>query len=288
MIKRALVLSGGGAKGAWQLGVLQKLMGEEGRDYEIMTGVSVGALNVAALGQTPLGSPELAIDWTVNFWLDHVETKNIFTRWFPFGRLHSLWKTSLYDSRPLQKLFKENFNQDLVIASGRQLAVGAVSVNTGEVKYARETDPNFTDFALASSSFPVFLTPMVIDGQMWSDGGIKEVTPLGQAIKMGAEEVDVLITGNPWSKCHWGTQKTRAVPDQIVRVIGMMSNRIMRRDIEVIGLKNDLSEEYRRVKVRVVMPSAPLVDDSLEFNPDEIRRMLEIGYKDADNFVVYD
>lgn len=292
-MKKALVLSGGGVKGAWQLGVLKRLMGEQKIDYDIMTGVSVGALNVAGLAQTKLGHPELAIDWLLDFWLKHVtSTSKIYTRWFPFGRLHSLWKPSLYDSRPLWDLFRSNFDQGLILSSGRQVAVGAVSLDTGEVRYARETDENFADFVLASSSFPVFLTPLKIEDQLWADGGIKEVTPLGQAISMGADEIDVLITDKDLFNFEpWGSKSKRAIPDQVVRAIELMSQRIMRRDIQVTGLKNDLADlghAYKHVKVRVVVPSKGLTDNSLRFDPDEIKNMIDVGYEDADNFVIYD
>src|ERR1700693_308620 len=55
--RRALVLSGGGSKGAFEVGVLQRLMGDEQLDYDLLCGTSVGAINAAYLAQTPLGQP---------------------------------------------------------------------------------------------------------------------------------------------------------------------------------------------------------------------------------------
>ena len=49
-MKRALVLSGGGAKGAWQAGVIDSLI-RRGSRWDIFAGVSVGALNAALLAQ---------------------------------------------------------------------------------------------------------------------------------------------------------------------------------------------------------------------------------------------
>ena len=53
--RRALVLSGGGSKGAFEVGVLQRLMGDERADYDLLCGTSVGAINAAYIAQTPLG-----------------------------------------------------------------------------------------------------------------------------------------------------------------------------------------------------------------------------------------
>lgn len=289
---RALVLSGGGSKGAFQVGVLKRWMGEWGLDYDIMCGVSVGALNVAGLALTPMGQPEQAINKLEQFWLSKVTgTDAIYKRWFPFGRLHSLWKKSVYDSSPLIKLVKDNLDLSKVASNGRKLAVGAVCLDTGEHVFGTELDPNFADWVLASSSFPVFLTPIEIDGKLYSDGGLVNITPLGQAIRMGADEIDVIVCSDPFARDDWGDSKRVAVPDQIIRTLTLMSDQIARFDIEEIGLKNelaDISDRFRRVKVRVVVPSKPLAVDSLTFNPEDTRRLIRQGYEDADKFTLYE
>ena len=289
---RALVLSGGGSKGAFEVGVLKRWMGEQGLDYDIMCGVSVGALNVAGLAHTPHGQPAKTIAWLEDFWLTKVTGSSvIYKRWFPFGRLHSLWEKSVYDSSPLIKLIKDNVDPFLVANNGRKLAVSAVCLDTGEHVFGTEKDPNFPDWVLASSSFPIFLTPIEIGGKLYSDGGIVNITPLGQAIKMGADEIDVIICSDPWSTDEWTATRKVAIPDQLIRTLCLMSDQIAKDDIMETGLKNDLSDldpKYRRVKVRVVVPSKPLAVDSLTFNPEDTRRLIQQGYEDADKFTVYD
>lgn len=288
---RALVLSGGGVKGAFQVGVLKRLMGDLKIDYDIICGVSVGALNTAGLAMTPKGDPAFAIAWLEEFWLTRINTSAIYKRWFPFGRLHSLWLKSVYDSSPLINLVKDNLHLDLVANNGRILAVGAVCLDTGEHKFARENDPDFQKWVLASSSFPVFLQPIEINGQLWSDGGIKNVTPLGEAIRLGADEIDVIMCTNTAERTQWDSQKKRAIPDQVIRAIDLMSDQIVNNDIELCGLKNDLAvidDRFRKVKVRVVMPDNILTKDPLNFDPVRIKEMIDIGYLAADKFVVYD
>ena len=51
MTRRALVLSGGGAKGSFQIGAMEELIFNRGLDFEILCGVSVGALNASFLAQ---------------------------------------------------------------------------------------------------------------------------------------------------------------------------------------------------------------------------------------------
>ena len=288
---RALVLSGGGVKGAFQVGVLRRWMRDQGVDYDIICGVSVGALNTAGLGMTPKGNPVNAQVWLENFWKTQVRTDAIYKRWFPFGRLHSLWLKSVYDSSPLIKLVNDNLHLEKVASNGRMLSVGAVCLDTGEHRFARETDPDFVKWVLASASFPVFLQPIEIDGKLWSDGGIKNVTPLGEAIKLGATKIDVIMCTNINEMTQWSSTSKVALPDQAMRTVDLMSDQIVNNDIAICGLKNDLAEinpAYRKVKVRVVMPNQVLTTDSLTFDPDQIHMMMEIGYAMADQFVVYD
>lgn len=287
---RALVLSGGGAKGSWQLGALKRWMHDDQLDYDIMTGVSVGALIVSRLAHTPIGNPSVAINDMIELWNSKVETKNIYKRWFPFGRIHSLWSKSVYDSSPLRDLVYQNFDQHKILASGKKVAVGVVSLSDGEHRFVMSDTHNFVDWVLASASFPVFLSPVEIDGKLWSDGWIKNVTPLSQAIHLGATEIDVIMTSDPWSNNKWNSLKKRAIPDQIVRTLNLMSDQIMQNDIKTAGLKNEfakLEPKYKIVKIRLLVPSVHLTDDSLEFDRDVMKKMFEQGYNDAQNSVVY-
>ncbi len=57
---RALVLSGGGAKGAYEVGALKYLLLDKETQYDIICGVSVGALNASFLSMYPLGQEKVA------------------------------------------------------------------------------------------------------------------------------------------------------------------------------------------------------------------------------------
>lgn len=287
---KALVLSGGGVKGSWQLGALKRWMHDDNVDYDIMTGVSVGALIVSRLAHTPLGSPDVAINDMIDLWNQQVETKNVYRRWFPFGRLHSLWSRSVYDSTPLRNLVYRNFDHDKILASGKKVAVGVVSLSDGEHKFVTQETHNFVDWVLASASFPIFLSPIEIDGKLWSDGGIKNITPLSQAIHLGATEIDVMMTSDPWSNNKWKSNKKRAIPDQIIRTLNLMSDQIMQNDIKIAGLKNEFAQrdpKYKIIKIRLLVPSTNLTDDSLVFDKEVIKSLFQQGYDDARNNIVY-
>ena len=101
---------------------------------------------------------------------------------------------------------------------------------------------------------------------------------------MGAAEIDVIMCSNPWNPSSWTSKRKTAIPDQLIRTLTLMSEQIMRVDINVVGLKNDLAtinQKYKIISVNLIMPESELTNDSLEFNPAGIREMIDIGYKDA-------
>ena len=138
---RCLVLSGGGVKGAYQVGALKKWMAEDGRDYDLVAGISVGALNAAILCQTPAGDPKASWDILDSTW-GRVNNTRIKKSWKPFGVLESLWKQSVYNSEPLQEWVRSGVDSKKIQASGRKLRVVAVSLNTGETRVATESSIN--------------------------------------------------------------------------------------------------------------------------------------------------
>ncbi len=283
---RGLVLSGGGSKGAFEVGVLQRLMGDEQIEYEMLCGISVGAINAAYLAQTPLGRPREAIARLRALW-DTVTNDKVRKDWFPFGKAEALVKLSVYDSTPLHAWIRSGLDVNAVRASGRSLRILAVSLGAGEPFTATETTPDLAEWVIASSAFPVMFTPASIGGDLWSDGGLRSVTPLGEAIRAGATEVDVVLCSDPFAKSPFDPNGAHAIPQLLLRSIDIMNDEVSRADLRIAGLKNDLSElkpEYRKVKIRVFQPQSPLPFDSLDFAPAHIASMIATGYAQSATF----
>lgn len=283
---RALVLSGGADKGAYQVGVLKKWMYEDGVDYDILAGVSVGAINAAYLCQLPPGNPVEA--WSVlrDLW-SQVSNAKVRKNWFLFRELAALWKQSVYNSEPLQRWIKGGLDDRRIASSGKHLRIVAVSWDSGEAKTITEADSNIADWVIASSSFPVMLSPIRINDQLWTDGGVRRVTPLGEAIKAGATEIDVIICSDPYAPDPYDSKGKAAIPSLALRVMDLMSDEIMRADLKICGLKNDiaiLNGKYKNIKIRIISPSFPLntsITQDLDFSQSTINRMINVGYADA-------
>jgi len=280
---RALVLSGGGAKGAAQCGALRYILGELKVSYDAFCGISVGALNAAFLAQFTYGEEQKSIDELNKLW-QLVETKKIYKRHFPFGRLHGLWLNSFYNSAPLLNWIESGLDINKIRTSGKQVRVGAVSLNTGEYRMFDQNYENFAKAVAASSSYPAMLKPIEMEGQLWSDGGIRHITPLRAAIDLGATEIDIIIT-SPIADTKPFPVKPNAI-NVITRTLDLMTDQIISDDLNETIFVNEMvlkgdAPNKRYINLNIIRPNKDLTYDSLDFSPDKLNEMKEIGYNDA-------
>lgn len=285
-MRRALILSGGGSKGAYQAGVIKYLLCDLGLRYDIVCGVSVGALNAATLAMYSHGQEKQAVEDMLETWMS-IKTSAVKKWWLPLGYIHALWKGSLYNSEPLIDFVKKRFDIERLRSSGKKLSVGAVSLKTGRYHRFDETHPNILEAVLASSAFPAMLCPIEIEGELWIDGGVMNVTPLKAAMDLGADSIDVIMT----SPRH-GISNFKGKPNAIdvaLRSIDIQGDEVVETDIRLAQLYNQLLmhapiEGKRTVSVRVLRPSQVLGAPSLEFDHDKIMKMIRLGYDEAVSF----
>lgn len=279
---RALVLSGGGSHGAYQVGVLRALAEANVEDYKLICGVSVGALNAGFLAQYPVGEFEQAVNDLAKFWRG-LTTRSIYkTR--TLGMLSALWNPSVFDSRPLQKLVRGMYNAERIEQSGKLLRIGAVCWETGEYRSVSEQSHPLVEWILASASYPVFFQPIRIDGLNWSDGGLRNVTPIADALESGATEADVIVAENTERVGTWSGDGKNALPAYFERGFAIVMKELAHNDLQVVGLSNEYVKRvppYDKCKVRVVEPSVELSGGSLTFEPEDIATNMELGYEDG-------
>lgn len=280
---RALVLSGGGSRGAYEVGVLRKVMQDEQRDYDILAGVSVGALNVGCLAQVKKGQPRAAYAKLKAVW-DTIDDKAIYSKWAAWPASVP-WKASVFCTEPMRKLVLANFDQQAVVDSGRLLRIGVVSWDTGAYKSVTERAPNLAWWIMASAAYPVMFEPIKVGDQVYGDGGIRNVTPLAEVIRMGAKEIDVILASNPSDSVRW-EPKTKRTTDYLFRMLSITFDEVMLNDLRGLGVGSEfvqLKPEYQDVKIRVQMPSVGSMGyfDSLDFDPKKIEAMMALGYRQA-------
>lgn len=271
-----LVLSGGGAKGAFEVGVLKRLV-EEDRLYDpaIIAGTSVGALNAAFLAQYPMGLFAGAVRDLEQLWLGIAGSRDIYRKRTgaylraavdedsPFG----LPGAGLYDVKPLRKLVEAQLDPHRIVRSGRRLVVAACSMKTGRVKTWRESATSvLRDAVMASAAFPGYFLLVTVDGERYTDGGVREIAPVRAALDVGATELDVVLASPRES---WRTERSWSVLEVAWAVIDAMSNEIKAGDLERLA----------EVPHRLFEPKEEVLEDSLDFDPAKIRRSIQLGYE---------
>lgn len=272
---RALVLSGGGAHGAFQVGVLKHLLGEQKKQYDILAGVSVGALNAGFLAQFKNGQEKEAVKVLEKLWLS-LDNSSIKSFHFP-PYMSALWNTGMFSTKPLRNLVEKHLNVKAVAMSGKILRIGAVSLTTAKYGLWTEKDSDLVDGIMASSAFPGFFDTVKARGEEWSDGGIREVTPLKDAIDAGATEIDVILAS---TKGVTGPKNKFNSAKVIVRSLSIMMDEVFENDLKVCALKNGI-EGYRKIDLKVYRPQKAMGNHSLDFDPEHIEQQIQAGYDEA-------
>ena len=182
---KALVLSGGAVNGAWEAGVLWGLThygDETDYRYDVVTGVSAGAINGAALSFWPVGQEKDATEYISDVW-KNLTNDSIYESG-PAHWISAFWTTSVYDTEPGKKFLKEIF--DSFGSFKRKFSISAVDVNNGEIYTATESTVPFDEFHIAvlgSASVPGIFPPMEFDGHLLMDGGTVYNTNVEEAVR---------------------------------------------------------------------------------------------------------
>jgi NTE family protein len=204
----ALVLQGGGALGAYQVGVFQAL-DEHGFAPDWVGGTSIGAINGAIIAGNPPGRrfERLERFWNTIVQEDPVDlhgfpdaVRQVYSFWtamavFAFGRPRffsphpflpfwlgnggSAATASFYDARPLRELLLEVVDFDYLNSGSIRFSLGAVHVTSGRLRYFDSAFQRIgVEHILASSALPPAFPPVRVDGELYWDGGLYSNTPL--------------------------------------------------------------------------------------------------------------
>ncbi len=223
----ALVLSGGGARGAYEVGVLRFVLGKlaprlgDSARPRIFSGTSVGAINACALAAhheiADYGIHEIADRW-MELGLDRIFKRGWrdlagLLRWL-LGSASPDGPRSLLDATPLAELVRtvipwRSLHQG--VAEGRVLGVtvSATDIETGHTVVFVETEEQAllvsrdravdwaavrltAQHALASAAIPIIFPAVRVAGRMYSDGSLRQNTPIAPALRRGAGRVLVI------------------------------------------------------------------------------------------------
>lgn len=170
--KIALVLSGGGAKGAFQVGAEKYAREVKGYHWDIIAGVSVGALNGTMLAMGKYARLEELWD-TIS--LQKVSRGSL-NAWTMLKLLFG--KSSVSSNAPLWNIINTEIEPHKIHLD---LRIGSVSLRTGQYLMFKPTDPDFKKAILASAAKPLIWSPVAVGRSHpdMVDGGVWTISPLG-------------------------------------------------------------------------------------------------------------
>lgn len=279
---RFAVFSGGADRIAFHAGAVFHLLVEKSIRYNGYFGISTGALAAACLAQFSAGQERAAYDELLR--LSNVRKGRIYKHWLPFGMLHGLWLSSVFNSKPLRQWFHDNISVPRIQNSDKVLGVYATNMVTYDLREFREDDANIDKGILASAAFPVGFPPVMIDGDPYLDGGIRAITPVKAAIMAAPEDDDLtldVIVCHPL-KATMDCDRKRTSVGYALSVIDVMSFEMLHKDLKMAKLYNRLIDaggatSKRKVTINVIAPLEQLNESSMRFDEQEARYMRAQG-----------
>lgn len=277
--RTGLLLPGGGARAAYQVGVLKALAeltrGQTGNPFPILCGTSAGAINAVGLA-TQADDFQRATAWLESLWL-HLAVDHVYcTDWLDI--LKNFWRLTrslfnagvavghpigLLDNTPLRMMLKKVLNFDRIgehIQQGnlRAVSVTAMNYTQGVSISFFQGGPNNANWQrwrrqgiacplqlnhlMASTAIPTIFPPEEIWGNYYGDGALRQLTPISPALHLGAERV--LIVPANGHKRNYAKPIRKVHSPAFGQVLGHLLNSAfidsLETDIELLERVNEL------------------------------------------------
>jgi len=301
-MKKALVLSGGSIKGAFQAGAIAEVF-KSGFVPDAVYGTSVGSLNggflteragrAVAEGKSPIW-PEIG-SALEKFWLEQV------TSFKKIGRKRNIFELAYgvlcdqFDGFIDTKKLRELIHQELKVENLRQAPIGfsacAVNITNAEAVYAKPQDADIIDYIIASTAIPLTMPISMIGNQPFVDGGIREVAPLREAIKDGADEIMIIVCMP--EDLGGASFNRKNVFELVERFMDIVENEIVNNDIRECDAINQFTppdgvpltdgpfKGKRYIKLTIIRPDNPIAIDLENFTPEDIKNAISTGHSKA-------
>ena len=240
----ALVLSGGGARAAYQVGVLKALAeltpDSAPHPFKIICGTSAGAVNALVLATHP-GTFKEAATRLYDLWMGLTVDRIYRSNWTSLlGNILTISRSlfnqgvarraplALLDNRPLRDLVTEvipfaNIQRNIDEGRLRAVSVNAMSYSEGEsvsffqgsedlLEWRRfrrygERAQLTVEHLMASAAIPTLFPSVKIGDDYFGDGAVRQLAPISPALHLGASRVFVVGVSDNRSPEHWGKRR---------------------------------------------------------------------------------
>ena len=174
-------------------GVVDGLVGEQRLDFDVLAGVSIGALIAVNLAQAPhLGGDagRSALRDNNDRLIDAVRRRLPRQGWLKHWPLLGKRRRQV-----IREIVTEVVDLDALRSSGRRLLAGAVDLWTGRWRLRDESSLTHTDELLGMMSLPLLDPPVRIGDELWVDGILRRTAPIEEVLLEGVDELYIVAGG---------------------------------------------------------------------------------------------
>ena len=287
----ALVISGGGSKGAFAGGIAEYLIKNCNAEYDLFVGSSTGSLLIShlALGEVDkIKKIFTSVEQKDIFHINPFKVKDLGNNEFKVSINH--WnliksfitkKQTFGDSKNLRSVIKQGLSKadyERNLKNGKQVVVSVSNLTKYRTEFKSNTDYSYTDFidwVWASANYVPFMSVVNKHGSEYADGGFGSHTPIQAAIDLGATNIDVIIL-EPETLDRNFPPSTNPF-GSLMRVFGFMTEQIYYDDL-IIG---KLKSKARNVQVRTFHTPYMLTDFPFVFKPELMKKWWQEGFDHA-------
>ena len=287
---KALVISGGGSKGAYAGGVAQYLIEEEGRDYDMFLGTSTGSLLIPHLAANDI--KKLHTIYT-NVKQKHIFSVNPFVQrkkgsreFVSINFMNSIWqfikmKRTFGESKALKRNIRRNFTEEefrLIRETREDVVVTVSNLSLNKVEYKSINDysyEEFCDWIWISCNYVPFMSLVIRNGYEYADGGLGCVIPIREAIQRGATEIDAIVLESE------GLQQQKVLGKNpfslMISLFGHLMDQVEKHDITI----GKLAAKNKDVNLNLFYTPTKLTENSLIFSKTLMESWWKQGYNYA-------
>ena len=287
---RAMVISGGGSKGAFAGGVAEYLLKERGITYDMFLGSSTGSLLIPHLA---LGSIEKIQEAYTNVHQHKIFSVSPFVvrkrKGEEFIRINHFnvvsqflkGKRTFGESKGLKRLIKKIFPEDefnRLKAKPVDVIVTVTNLTVNQVEYKSIKEVSYEDFCewiWISCNYIPFMSLVKKDDFEYADGGFSCVVPLHEAIKRGATEIDAIILET--EEFAYRNVVGKNPFSMLVDLFGILLDQVEKHNIAI----GKLAAKHRNVKINFYHTPTKLTDNPLVFNKQQMTLWWKQGYEYA-------
>lgn len=284
---KALVISGGGSKGAFAGGVAQYLIEEEKKQYDILVGTSTGSLLIPHLANEQLDKIyEIYTTVTQRKIFSNspfIVRKKGDREFVAMNHLNVIWqlikgKRTFGESKNLRKNIKKQFTIEefkSIQEKGKDVVVTVSNLSKNRVEYKSIKDcthEEFCDWIWISCNYIPFMSLAQVNGHDYADGGLGCVVPIREAIKRGATEVDAVILEK--ENMEYNKRLGKNPFSLMADLFGFLLDQVETHDIA----EGKLAAINKNVKLNLYYTPTKLTENSLVFNKKEMAEWWQQGF----------